>query len=146
MKNILLASLVVVLSVFSFSAFAHLKKGIYEGRTATGTTCSFEVKGVVFEGGMHHPLTERFVVNFRGKEWKVGHPFVFSAEEKRAAYDHDHLVAFQAMKSGAEGIQILMDHSEGNDGPVEISYVMDDYRDDSIDVSEVCSNLVFKQE
>lgn len=145
MKNLFKSSCLAFLPfVLVSSASAHLEIGTYEGKDSTGAVCSLRIIDEVFEGDLHHPLTERFVVDYLGKIFKVGHPFIFSAADKKASFDHDHLNASLPFKGGSEGLEIKMDHSEGRDGPSEFHYVSDDYRNDLNDKVSDCYDLVFK--
>ncbi len=120
-------------------ALAHIEPGTWKGTTASGQECSMTATATYFEGN-RHPLNERIGITVEGKEFKVGHPPVLDFAQPKAFFNHDVFQGVLATSTGAQAIEIEMNHEEGKEGPVSFTFVDHAWKNDAR-TSLKCSGL-----
>jgi hypothetical protein len=137
MKN-LIRSFPFLLSLFALSASAHLELGTYRGSTSSGAICSFEVKGIAFEGGVKNPLNERVMIEYSNQSRTLQHPPVVDLNSLSASFEHDLLQSVTGTSTGAEVFALKM-NSESHK-PDSFVFIEDDWKNDQR-TNLVCGNL-----
>ena len=120
-----LFALVLLVSV---SAFAHVEEGRYVGHTPDGKACEMTSTGMSFEGGVHHPLTERANVVVEGASFSLRHPPVIDATAATAFFNHDMFQGINATADGAVAMQIDMVHTSTKEGPSGFTYIVNNWK------------------
>ncbi|HVK61973.1 MAG TPA: hypothetical protein VM432_10500 [Bdellovibrionales bacterium] len=133
-------ALVLAASFFSFSALAHMEPGTHKGTTNKGTECSMLVGKMIFENGMHHPLTERVEVTVGSDKFMVGHPAVIDAATATASFNHDLFQAVLPTSTGAKALVITMVHSDEFEGPADFTFIENNWQTGE-KTSIVCTGL-----
>ena len=137
MKNLIRSS-PLLLSILALPAFAHLELGTYQGSTSSGAICSFEVKGIAFEGGVKNPLNERVMIEYSNRSLTLQHPPVLDLNALSANFTHDLLQSVTGTSSGAEAFALKM-NSESHK-PDSFVFIQDDWKNDQR-TNLVCSGL-----
>ena len=137
MKN-LIRSFLILLSLFALPASAHLELGIYRGSTFSGEICSFEVKGIAFEGGVKNPLNERVMIEYSNQSRTLQHPPVVDLDAPSANFTHDLLQSVTGTASGAEAFVLQMNPESHK--PDSFVFIVEDWKNEQR-TNLVCSNL-----
>ncbi len=137
MKN-LIQSFPFLLSLFALPAFAHLELGTYGGSTSSGEICSFEVKGIAFEGGVKNPLNERVMIEYSNQSRTLQHPPVVDLNALSANFTHDLLQSVIGTTSGAEAFVLRMNPESHK--PDSFVFIVEDWKNEQR-THRTCGNL-----
>jgi hypothetical protein len=134
--------------LFTFAANAHFKIGNYDGTFADGlkqgTACSFEIKGVSFKNDKHHPLNENVSIklNYASQaELTFSHLAIVDAVAGTVRPKARVLSSVSANDTGAEAYELIMNE----DGPVQMIYLVDNYRNADENRRVTCANLKYRE-
>jgi hypothetical protein len=133
----------VTLFLMAAPAFAHIEKGIHEGKTANGEVCTLTAGDQTFVNNEHHPLNERIEIQVGSDKFVVGHPPVIDAAAGIAFFNHDQFQGVLATSTGATALVIEMVHTEEKEGPESYTLISHNWRT-SQKTKVVCSGLTFK--
>ncbi|MBU6154681.1 MAG: hypothetical protein KGP28_10300 [Bdellovibrionales bacterium] len=134
-----LQTLALALAFSASSAFAHLELGTYQGATDSGGSCSFEVKGIAFEGGVKNPLNERVMIEYGNQARTLQHPPVVDVNALSATFQHEVLQSAIGTASGAEAFVLKM-NSESHK-PDSFVFIQDDWKNETR-TAMTCNALV----
>lgn len=146
--------LVAALAVFvATPVFAHVEVGAYNGKTADGQDCSFEVKGVNFTYGIRHPLNERVEIELGHVVYVLQHLPRVDLSTEEVLFDREQLTGAMGVQGAANALVLKMNHTDGvvsrlrrdalsQEGPESLTIVTQDYRYGSRKKS-VCGDLTF---
>ncbi|HXH32722.1 MAG TPA: hypothetical protein VNJ01_18125 [Bacteriovoracaceae bacterium] len=134
--------ILLLISVVSFSAQAHIQIGTYKGQTFEGTECSVEFKSISFITSFKHPLAERVTVLAHGKSFVLQHPVKVDAASVR--YDDESLETSVPFQGGAEFFKVSMSHTAGDAGPKSFTHLIHDWQTETL-TSFTCEGLEFQQ-
>ena len=126
--------------LMALSAQAHVETGVYKGTTTLGQACEMRAIDMKFEGGLHHPLTERVVVDYNGDTFSVGHPSAIERTEGKVTFNHDLFQGVLPNSNGAKALTIEMEHSQKYEGPVAFEVIDHNWRT-KVATSIRCENL-----
>lgn len=132
----------VMMSVVSIAAQAHVEPGTHKGTTPDGKDCSMVAGVTYFENNAHHPLNERIKVTVDGVDFLVGHPPVVDAENAVAYFNHDLFQGILPTNTGAKALVIDVVHSETKEGPDRFTLIENFWKTGK-KTSFICQNLVF---
>ena len=129
-------TLMLLATLFSMNAFAHVEPGEYTGVDQDGEKCTFIAGEMWFENNMQHPLTERLPltnISFKGKfvselTWNLGHPPVVNTESGLNRYNHDLFQQIIPNATGASSVTLIKGDDEAEGKPIGIIYIEDNYR------------------
>lgn len=138
MKTLLISLLVLTTQ----TAFAHIEKGTWIGKTDKGLQCTMLAIETYHDGGMDHPLTERVRVRIGNDEVVLSHPPVVSAATAMAFFNHDVLQAVIPTTTGARAIVVDMHHEPGKDGGPVAFHVIDHIWKNDVRSAVHCENIV----
>lgn len=139
MKSLLLISTVV----FSSLAAAHVEPGVYVGTTPDGASCQFTAVTMKFQNGLHHPLTERVVIEFAGETFEVGHPSAIDRTNAQVTFNHDLFQGLLPNANGAKAMIVEMIHSQTFEGPGAFEVIDHNWRTKS-STKLRCENIKLK--
>jgi hypothetical protein len=128
---------------FSTNAFAHFQIGTYAGELQDGTTCSFEIQEVAFENNLRHQLNERvkMSITFQGNEViETRHLPLVDSVNGQARPKHGVLTAVIPVNGGARVFELIMNE----EGPTQMVYFMDNYKNADLNERKTCMNLKFQ--
>lgn len=129
------------LSIAATQAHAHLEMGKYVGKDSYGMECSFEVKGVDFAYGIHHPLNERVDVMFGPKHYLLQHLPQIDLEKKTVRPEKEVLTGVAGTTIQSEALILKMSHAPGKEGPTELVFVKQDPQYPGNSETNVCGGL-----
>lgn len=121
-----LGALIVTLA--SLTAFAHVEPGTYVGKTAEGKDCSMIAGRTYFAGELRHPLNERVELTVEGTLFLVGHPSVIDSAKGEVGFNHDLFQGVVPTKTGAQALEVVMEHSEIFEGPKSYTFMDSKWR------------------
>jgi hypothetical protein len=100
--------------ILASAAQAHLKNGIYAGKTPAGTDCQMKVVENYFDGAPH-PLTERIRIEVGNQTFRVGHPPVLDPTRKFVRFDHNQFQGINPQTWGATALIIQVHHIQSRE-------------------------------
>ncbi len=109
-------------------AHAHVEPGLYRGATPEGKPCEMRAVEMSFEGGVHHPLTERVVIDYGGEIFRVGHPSSVVRESAQVTFNHDLFQGINPDSNGAKAFVIEMIHGQRFEGPGAFEIIHHNWR------------------
>lgn len=113
---------------FTAAANAHVETGVYRGVTPDGQPCEMRAIGMSFEGGVHHPLTERVIIDYGGETFRVAHPSAIVRETAQVTFNHDLFEGINPDSNGAKALVVEMIHSQTFEGPGAFEFIQHDWR------------------
>lgn len=128
---------------FAASAQADVQIGTYAGQLANGEACSFEIKEKIYADNLRHPLQERVTIEVLGAPVTLSHPASIDLASGKVGFTHDFLQATRGVAGASEAVVLVMDHSEGRDGPSELVLLRDYFAADRADMRWACTGLRF---
>ncbi len=134
--------LTALVCLLALPAFAHIEKGVHQGKTATGETCTLTAGDQTFVNNTHHPLNERITVQVGADTFVLGHPPVIDADKGIAYFNHDQFQAILPNSKGAKALVVEMIHTEEKEGPASYTLITHDWTTDTA-TKVVCSDLTF---
>ena len=133
--------LTLAILAFAPGAQAHLEIGTYRGTAGDGAECRFEVKAIEFKDGIRHPLNERVKIVIEGAEWTLKHQPRIDLERSAIGFERDLLSSAVGTVAGADAVALVMDHSPGHHGPVELVRMSQNREDPSRNLRASCGSL-----
>lgn len=130
----------VLITLSTSMAFAHVEPGTYKGKLADGSVCSMVASATFFDGGMKHPLNERIKIQVGKEEYSVGHPALVNAAESLASFNHDLFQGVLPTVNGANALVIEMVHTETQEGPIAFTHIVNNWKTGE-KVAHKCSDL-----
>lgn len=127
MKFVLLAFTLTILNLFSNTASAHVEPGTFSGKTPDGTDCFMVAGKTEFIDGLKHPLNERIPMTVGTMKFTVNHPTKIDSSKGTVTFDHDLFQGLLATKTGANAIEIVMEHSGTYEGPRSFTVMEDSW-------------------
>ena len=121
-------------------AFAHIDEGTWKGTTADGKECSLVAGQQYFERDLRHPLNERIPVTVDGTAFTLPHPSSIDAAKAQVGFDHDRFHGLLPNPTGADAIEVQMEHSESFEGPRSFTLIRHNWKTRT-STSLTCSGL-----
>jgi hypothetical protein len=142
----MMKTIVALLPVlFSINALAHVEIGEYTGLDKNGATCGFTVKSVTFVDNVQHPLNERITITWGSNDFILQHLPQIDTEKNLVGFEHGKLTGTRANSSSAVAAVLVMDHSEGHEGPSTLNIVTQSYDNTENSNTISCKQLAVKK-
>lgn len=121
-------SILLVLSLFSFSALAHIELGTYKGTNSSGYECNLHVMEQYYIDNKKHPLNERVKVAVESNKlsktnFTVNHPSAINVQTLEVSFNHDQFQGLLATSTGAQALIVEVSHEPTKEGPQAFIFV-----------------------
>lgn len=132
--------ILATLLVWSQNAFAHVEPGVYKGTKSDGQECAMAAGLTYFENNTPHPLNERIPIAVEAQNFIVNHPSSIDSKESSVGFNHDLFQGLLPNSTGANALEIEMEHSDSYEGPRSFVYISHNWKTKER-LSYRCSNL-----
>ena len=129
----------VLATMSSLILNADIEKGTWKGTVREGVDCFIDAGEQTFEGGLHHPLSERIDIKIGQTHYSVHHPYSIDPEKGAVKFNHDLFEGVVPTATGAYAVQINMVHSDEFDGPSSFSVMEHNWKTGDIELVKCLS-------
>lgn len=133
---------VLLLALFSTSAFAHFQIGTYVGTDINGQACTVKIKSVSFTNNLKHPLAENVEIEvpFHNETRTFSHLAIVDSTKGTVRPKKEILSSVSVEKTGASAYELIMDEA----GPAKMVYMKDNYVDRTQSILMSCDELLYQ--